>query len=68
MGGLMYFFLNKFSSCDLSPVSSDCSFFICQHQISNFHITDHFSSHRSRVRAYLNTVPTVTGKSPSETR
>lgn len=47
MSGLMYFFLNRFSDYDLSSVSSDGTFFICQHHISNFHITDHFSSHRS---------------------
>ena len=47
MGGLMYFFLNRFSDCDLSSVSSDGTVFICQHHISNFHIMDHFSSCRS---------------------
>lgn len=47
MSGLMYFFLNRFSDCDLSSVSSDGTVFICQHHISNFHITDPFSSHRS---------------------
>ena len=46
MDGLVYFFLNRFSGCDPGCVS------ICQHQIRNLHIINHFSSHRSSAGAH----------------